>query len=107
MFIRTLLPYPVWGIAWAAGYRGTSVLEPRTAHMEIDYGHGRIVKQSLWVTGAEAWTPRLAVLICRDGYDAVKTLICKEILPAVTTLDAERATLAGLGGIARGIARSQ
>ena len=40
--------------------------------------------------------------IRRDGYDAAGTLISKEIVHAVTSLDAGQASAAGLAKIARG-----
>ena len=43
-----------------------------------------------------------AVRICRDGYDAVGTLISKEIVHAVTSLGEDRAGPADLAKIARG-----
>ena len=74
-------------------------------HAEIDYGHGRIIKRSLWVTGAPGLDfphAKRAVRIRRDGYDATGALISKEIVHAITTLDAHRAAPADLVGIARG-----
>ena len=41
-------------------------------HVEIDYGHGRIIKRSLWVADAEGLDfphVKRAVRIRRDGYD--------------------------------------
>ena len=38
----------------------------------IDYGHGRIIQRSLWVTDAAGWTSRTpprCIRIRRDGYD--------------------------------------
>lgn len=74
-------------------------------HVEIDYSHGRIIKRSLWVTDAAGIDfPHVtrAVRIRRDGYDAAGTLISKEIVHAVTSLDQDRAGPAGLAKIARG-----
>lgn len=74
-------------------------------HAELDYGHGRIIKRSLWVTGAGGLDfPHAAqvIRIRRDGYDAAGTLISKEIVHAVTSLAAERAAPADLAKIARG-----
>jgi predicted transposase YbfD/YdcC len=74
-------------------------------HVEIDYGHGRIIKRSLWVTDAAGLDfphARRAVRIRRDGYDATGTQVSKEIVHAVTSLGAERAEAADLARIARG-----
>jgi predicted transposase YbfD/YdcC len=74
-------------------------------HVEIDYGHGRIIKRSLWVADAEGLDfphVKRAVRIRRDGYDVAGTLIAKEIVHAVTTLGAGRATPADLASLARG-----
>lgn len=74
-------------------------------HCELDYGHGRIIKRSLWVTAAgDLDFPYAAQVarIQRDGYDAVGTRISKEVVHAVTSLDASRAGPADLAGIARG-----
>ena len=74
-------------------------------HVEIDYGHGRIIKRSLWATDASALDfphARRAVRIRRDGYDAAGALTSKEIVHAVTSLDEDRAGPADLARIARG-----
>lgn len=74
-------------------------------YVEIDYGHGRIIKRSLWVTDAAGLDfphARRAVRIRRDGYDATGTQVSKEIVHAVTSLGAERAEAADLARIARG-----
>ena len=73
--------------------------------MEIDYGHGRIIKRSLRVTDASALDfphARRAVRIRRDGYGAAGALTSKEIVHAVTSLDEDRAGPADLARIARG-----
>ncbi len=74
-------------------------------HVELDYGHGRIIKRSLWVTGAGdldfPHATRVA-RIRRDRYDITGTLISKEIVHAVTSLDTGQAGPAGLAAIARG-----
>ena len=73
--------------------------------MEIDYGHGRIIKRSLWVTDASALDfphARRAVRIRRDGYGAAGALTSKEIVHAVTSLDEDHAGPADLARIARG-----
>ena len=74
-------------------------------HVEIDYGHGRIIKRSLWVTDASALDfphARRAVRIRRDGYGAAGALTSKEIVHAVTSLDEDHAGPADLARIARG-----
>lgn len=74
-------------------------------HAEADYGHGRIIRRSLWVTDASDLDfphASQAVRIRRDRYDLDGTLISKEIVHAVTSLDADHAGPAGLAGIARG-----
>lgn len=74
-------------------------------YTELDYGHGRIIRRSLWVTAAEGIDfPHVttAARIRRDGYDLDGTLISKEIVHAVTSLDADRASAASLARIARG-----
>jgi predicted transposase YbfD/YdcC len=74
-------------------------------HCEMDYGHGRIIKRSLWVTGAgDLDFPHATQVarIQRDGYDAAGTRVSKEIVHAVTSLDADRARPADLARIARG-----
>jgi len=74
-------------------------------HVEIDYGHGRIIRRSLWVTGAAGldfpYAAR-AVRIRRDGYDITGAQVSKEIVHAVTSLGADRAGPADLARIARG-----
>jgi predicted transposase YbfD/YdcC len=79
---------------------------PREAdHTELDYGHGRITRRSLWVTSAGSidfpHVTRIA-RIRRDRYDITGSLISKEIVHAVTSLDAEQAGPADLAAIARG-----
>ncbi len=74
-------------------------------YTELDYGHGRIIRRSLWVTGAgDIDFPHVTRVarIRRDGYDLDGTLISKEIVHAVTSLDGKRASAAGLARIARG-----
>ena len=74
-------------------------------HAELDYGHGRITRRSLWVTSAEGidfpHVTRIA-RIRRDRYDIDGALISKEIVHAVTSLDGGRASAADLARIARG-----
>src|SRR5450756_2413575 len=74
-------------------------------HVELDYGHGRIIKRSLWVTGAVGLDfPQVTRVarIRRDRYDLTGALISKEIVHAVTSLDADLASAADLAAIARG-----
>jgi predicted transposase YbfD/YdcC len=74
-------------------------------HVELDYGHGRIIKRSLWVTGAgDLDFPHVTRVarIRRDRYDITGALISKEIVHAVTSLDADQASAADLAAIARG-----
>jgi predicted transposase YbfD/YdcC len=74
-------------------------------HEELDRGHGRIIRRSIWVASAECiGFPHVARVarIRRDRYDTDGTLISKEIVHAVTSLDEERAGAADLAGIARG-----
>lgn len=74
-------------------------------HMELDYGHGRIIRRSIWVTTADGidfpHATRVA-RIRRDRYDLDGTLISKEIVHAVTSLDEDRASAASLAKAARG-----
>jgi predicted transposase YbfD/YdcC len=74
-------------------------------YSELDYGHGRIIRRSIWVTSAGGidfpHVTRIA-RIRRDGYDIDGTLISKEIVHAVTSLDADRAGPEDLARIARG-----
>jgi len=74
-------------------------------HTELDYGHGRIIRRSIWVTDAGSLDfPHVTRIarIRRDGYDLDGTLISKEIVHAVTSLGADRASSADLARIARG-----
>jgi len=74
-------------------------------HVELDYGHGRVIKRSLWVTDAgDLDFPQVTRVarIRRDRYDITGALISKEIVHAVTSLDADQASAADLAAIARG-----
>jgi len=74
-------------------------------HVELDYGHGRVIKRSLWVTGAGGLDFPQATRVARirrDRYDITGALISKEIVHAVTSLDADQASPADLAAIARG-----
>jgi hypothetical protein len=80
-------------------------------HVELDYGHGRIIKRSLWVAdvGDLDFPHATRVMrIRRDGYDVTGAAISKEIVHAVTSLDAQQAapgtwpsSPAGNGGLSR------
>jgi hypothetical protein len=74
-------------------------------HVEFDYGHGRIIKRSLWVADAgDLDFPQVTRVarIRRDRYDITGAPISKEIVHAVTSLDADQASPADLAAIARG-----
>ena len=74
-------------------------------YTELDCGHGRIIRRSLWVTGAgDIDFPHVSRVarIRRDGYDASGALISKEIVHAVTSLDEDQASAADLAKLARG-----
>jgi predicted transposase YbfD/YdcC len=74
-------------------------------HTELDHGHGRIIRRSIWVTDAGSLDfPHVTRIarIRRDGYDLDGILISKEIVHAVTSLGADRASSADLARIARG-----
>jgi predicted transposase YbfD/YdcC len=86
-----------------AGIQAGGPREPD--HTELDYGHGRIIRRSIWVTGAEGIDfPHVSRIarIRRDRYDLDGALASKEIVHAVTSLDAGQAGPAALAGIARG-----
>lgn len=74
-------------------------------HTELDRSHGRTVRRSIWVTDAgDIGFPQVKRIarIRRDGYDADGCLVSKEIVHAVTSLDANKASAEALAGIARG-----
>jgi predicted transposase YbfD/YdcC len=74
-------------------------------HTELDRSHGRAVRRSIWLADAgdiDFPHARRVARIRRDRHDADGQLISKEIVHAVTSLDTERATAAGLAKIARG-----
>ena len=74
-------------------------------HTELDYGHGRIIKRSIWVTSAGGIDfPHASQVarIRRDRYGIDGALISKEIVHAITSLSEDRASAAGLARIARG-----
>ena len=67
--------------------------------------HGRVIKRSLWVTGAEGTDfPHVTRVarIRRDRYDTNGVVSSKEVVHAVTSLDADQASAADLAAIARG-----
>jgi predicted transposase YbfD/YdcC len=74
-------------------------------HVRLDYGHGRIIRRSIWVTGADGINfPHAAQVtrIRRDTYDLTGTALAKEIVHGITSLDAGRGTPAVLAGLTRG-----
>lgn len=74
-------------------------------HTELDRGHGRTVRRSIWVASADGIDfPHVSRIarIRRDRYDTDGQLISKEIVHAVTSLDPAQAGAAGLAKIARG-----
>ena len=74
-------------------------------HVSVDYGHGRIIKRSIWVTDADGIDfPHAAQVmrIRRDGYDLAGAPVSKEIVHAVTSLDAARSTPAALAQLTQG-----
>ena len=71
----------------------------------MDYSHGRIIKRSIWVTGADGVDfPHAAqvIRIRRDTYDLDGTAIAKEIMHGITSLDAARGTPAVLASLTQG-----
>jgi predicted transposase YbfD/YdcC len=74
-------------------------------HGSMDYSHGRIIRRSIWVTGAGGIEfPHAAQVlrIRRDTYDTGGTAITKEIVHGITSLDAARGTPGILAGLTRG-----
>jgi predicted transposase YbfD/YdcC len=74
-------------------------------YTELDEGHGRIIRRSLWVAGAENIDfphVRQVARIRRDRFDASGALISKEVVHAVTSLDEKQGTAADLAKLARG-----
>jgi predicted transposase YbfD/YdcC len=72
---------------------------------ETDRSHGRAVRRSIWVADADGIDfPQVTRVtrIRRDRYDADGALVSKEIVHAVTSLDAGKADAEALAGIARG-----
>jgi predicted transposase YbfD/YdcC len=74
-------------------------------HTGLDYSHGRIVRRSAWVTGADGidFPHATQVLrIRRDTYDLTGTALTKEIVHGITSLNPGRGTPAALAGLTRG-----
>ena len=74
-------------------------------HVSVDYGHGRIVRRSIWVTGADGIEfPHAAQVtrIRRDTYDLTGAALTKEIVHGITSLDPIRGIPAVLAGLAQG-----
>ena len=74
-------------------------------YTELDRSHGRVIRRSIWVTDARGIDfPQVmrVARIRRDRYDADGALVSKEIVHAVTSLDAKKASARALAGIARG-----
>jgi predicted transposase YbfD/YdcC len=74
-------------------------------HAELDRSHGRVIRRSIWVADAgHIGFPQVKRIarIRRDRYDADGALVSKEIVHAVTSLDAKKASPEALAGIARG-----
>jgi predicted transposase YbfD/YdcC len=74
-------------------------------YTELDEGHGRVIRRSVWVTGAgniDFPHVRQVARIQRDGYDASGAQASKEIVHAVTSLDGNQASAADLAKLARG-----
>ena len=74
-------------------------------HAATDRSHGRIVRRSIWVTSAHGIDfPRAAQVmrIRRDTLDRDGSLLAKEIVHAITTLDAARGTPDVLAALTRG-----
>ena len=74
-------------------------------HTELDRGHGRIIRRSIWVADAgniDFPHVRQVARIRRDGYDASGALISKEVVHAVTSLGQDNASAADLAELARG-----
>jgi predicted transposase YbfD/YdcC len=72
---------------------------------ELDRSHGRVIRRSIWVadaTGIDFPQVIRVARIRRDRYDRDGQLLSKEIVHAVTSLGAEKASAEDLAGIARG-----
>jgi predicted transposase YbfD/YdcC len=74
-------------------------------HVAVDRGHGRIIRRSLWATSADGIDfPHAAQVmrIRRDTLDRDGSLLAKEIVHGITTLDAARGTPDVLAALTRG-----
>jgi len=74
-------------------------------HVSIDYGHGRIVRRSLWAADADRIDfPHAAQVmrIRRDTYDLTGTAVTKEIVHGITSLYPARGTAAALARLTQG-----
>jgi hypothetical protein len=74
-------------------------------HATLDYGHGRILRRSIWVTDADGIDfPHAAQVmrIRRDTYDLSGAAIIKEIVHGITSLNATRAAAADLARLTQG-----
>jgi predicted transposase YbfD/YdcC len=74
-------------------------------YTELDEGHGRVTRRSVWVTGAgniDFPHVRQVARIRRDGYDATGAQVSKEVVHAVTSLAQDQAGAADLAKLARG-----
>ena len=74
-------------------------------HTELDRSHGRTVRRSIWVTDAgDIDFPQVTRVarIRRDHYGTDGHLAGKEIIHAVTSLDANKADAEALARVARG-----
>lgn len=74
-------------------------------HVSIDYGHGRIVRRSLWAADADGIDfPHAAQVmrIRRDTYDLTGTAVTKEIVHGITSLYPARGTAAALARLTQG-----
>jgi predicted transposase YbfD/YdcC len=74
-------------------------------HVSLDYGHGRIVRRSIWVTGADGIEfPHAAQVtrIRRDTFDLTGAATAKEVVHGITSLDPGRGTPAALARLTQG-----
>jgi Transposase DDE domain len=63
------------------------------SHTELDYGHGRMVRRSVWVTddgGIDFPHAAQVLRIRRDTYDLTGTALTKQIVHGITSLDPGR-----------------
>jgi predicted transposase YbfD/YdcC len=75
------------------------------AHASTDRSHGRTVRRSIWVTSADGIDfphAKQALRIRRDTFDLDGSLLAKEIVHGLTTLDATRGTPEVLAALTRG-----